>query len=44
MGVKFFSGAAKVMFLAGSVSTDGTNKNSNAGQFADLVKFRDTIL
>ena len=46
MGLKFFSGGsiAKVILSAGSVSTDGISVNSNAGRFADLVKFRETIL
>ena len=34
----------KVIFSAGSVSTNGTSVNSNAGRFTDLIKFRETIL
>ena len=34
----------KVIFSAGSVSTNGTSINSNAGRFADLVKFCETIV
>ena len=30
-------------FSAGSVSTNGTNINSNADRFADIIKFLETI-
>ena len=42
----FFSGGSltKIIFSTGSVSTNGTSINSNAGQYADLVKRCETIL
>ena len=44
-GLNFFLGGSisKVIFSAGSVLTNGTSINSNAGRFADLVKFCKTI-
>ena len=46
MGLFFFSGGSltKLIFSAGSVSTNGTNINSNAGRYADLVKFCEMII
>ena len=32
------------MFSAGSISTNGTSINSNAGRFADLEKFCDRVI
>ena len=34
----------KVIFSAGSVSTNGTSINSNAGRFTNQVKFCETII
>ena len=34
----------KYFFSPGSVSTNGTSLNDNAGQFADQVKFREMVL
>ena len=34
----------KVGLSAGSVLTSGTSINSNAGQFLDLIKLRETVL
>ena len=34
----------KVIFSAGSVSINGTSINSNAGRFAGLMKFCETVL
>ena len=34
----------KVIFLSGSVSTNGTSINSNCGCSTNLIKFRKTIL
>ena len=33
-----------VVFSAGSVSTNGASVNSNAGQFADLIKSHSTVV
>ena len=46
VGLIFFSGGSitKIIFSAGSVSTNGTSINSNAGRFADLVNFCETII
>ena len=34
----------KVIFSVGSVSTNGTSINSNAGQFVGLIKLCETVL
>ena len=36
------SSIAKVIFSAGSVSTNGTSINSNANRFVDVMKFCET--
>ena len=33
-----------IFFSPGFVSTNGTSLNGNAGQFADQIKFRETVL
>ena len=42
----FFSAGSitKVIFSASSVSTNGTSINGNAGWFASLIKFYETVL
>ena len=46
MGFKFLpaDSITKATFSAGSVLTNGTSINSDAGRFADLIKFRGTVL
>ena len=34
----------KYFFSPGSVLTNGTSLNGNAGRFADQIKFRETVL
>ena len=46
-GIQIFLSAgsiAQVIFSAGSISINGTSINSNAGRFADLLQFRETVL
>ena len=47
MGFKFFVNQfchKSIFFSPGSVSTNGTSLNGNAGQFADPIKFCETVL
>ena len=46
VGFKFFISrfCHKSIFSPGSVSTNGASLNGNAGRFADLIKFRGTVL
>ena len=46
VGFYFFANrfCYKVIFSTGSVSTNGTSINSHAGRFADVKKFRETVL